>query len=209
LSPKLNIEGGNTVKPRTTSLSRKTKETDITLALSLDDREPIAIDTGVPFVDHMLTAMSFHGGFSLTVKASGDLSVDAHHLVEDLGLVLGDALFALTGDKPAIARFGHAIVPMDEALAETVIDVCGRATCVFRAAFPQKLIGTFDPALIREFLNALAGRAKISLHAVLREGENSHHMAEALFKSLGIALARAYAPADRARGTVSTKGTLA
>jgi imidazoleglycerol phosphate dehydratase HisB len=197
------------VKARKAALKRTTKETDIALSLALDQPDPVDIDTGVPFFDHMLTAMSFHGGFSLHVRAAGDLSVDAHHLVEDLGIVLGDALLEAAGPDPAIKRFGHAVVPMDEALAETVIDVCGRSTCVFRAVFPQFLIGTFDPSLIREFFQALSQRAKISLHATVREGENSHHMAEALFKSLGLALGAAYAPASGPRRTVSTKGTLA
>jgi imidazoleglycerol phosphate dehydratase HisB len=197
------------VQPRKAALKRTTKETDISLSLSLDETDPVAVDTGVPFFDHMLTAMSFHGGFSLKVTASGDLSVDAHHLVEDLGIVLGDALLQAAGPEPSVKRFSHAVVPMDEALAETVIDVCGRSTCVYRADFPQKLIGTFDPALIREFFQALSQRAKISLHATVREGENSHHMAEALFKSLGLALAAAYTHVPGPRRTVSTKGTLA
>jgi imidazoleglycerol-phosphate dehydratase len=195
-------------KPRQHSLKRETKETNISLTLSLDEAEPVAIDTGVPFFDHLLTAMSFHGGFGLELKAKGDLSVDAHHLVEDTGLVLGDAFLALTGDKPAVTRFGHAVIPMDEALSEVSVDVCGRAACVYRADYPQKLVGAFDTALIREFLLALAQRAKISLHAAVREGENSHHMAESLFKALGKALAAAYAPAP-GRGSVSTKGTIA
>jgi imidazoleglycerol phosphate dehydratase HisB len=109
------------VKPRKQSLKRETKETDIALTLNLDEAEPVTIDTGVPFFDHLLTAMSFHGGFSLVLKAKGDLAVDAHHLVEDAGLVLGDALLALTGDKPSIQRFGHAVIPMDEALSEVSV----------------------------------------------------------------------------------------
>jgi imidazoleglycerol-phosphate dehydratase len=196
------------VKPRKQSLKRETKETDIALTLNLDEAEPVTIDTGVPFFDHLLTAMSFHGGFSLVLKAKGDLAVDAHHLVEDAGLVLGDALLALTGDKPSIQRFGHAVIPMDEALSEVSVDVCGRSACVYHAQFPQKLVGAFDTALIREFLHALSQRAKVSLHAAIREGENSHHMAECLFKALGRAIGGAYAAAPD-RPSVSTKGTLA
>jgi imidazoleglycerol-phosphate dehydratase len=196
------------MKPRKHSLKRETKETNISLTVSLDEAEPVAIDTGVPFFDHLLTAMSFHGGFSLSLKATGDLSVDAHHLVEDSGLVLGDAFLALTSAEPGITRFGHAVIPMDEALSEVSVDVCGRPACVYRAEFPQPLVGTFDTSLIREFLLALAQRAKISLHAAVREGENSHHMAECLFKALGKALAAAYAP-GHGRASVSTKGTIA
>ncbi len=196
------------MKPRKHSLKRETKETNISLTVSLDEAEPVAIDTGVPFFDHLLTAMSFHGGFSLSLKATGDLSVDAHHLVEDSGLVLGDALLALTAAEPGITRFGHAVIPMDEALSEVSVDVCGRPACVYRAEFPQPLVGAFDTSLLREFLLALAQRAKISLHAAVREGENSHHMAECLFKALGKALAAAYAP-GHGRASVSTKGTIA
>lgn len=196
------------MKPRRHSLKRETKETNISLTVGLDEAEPIEIDTGVPFFDHLLTAMSFHGGFSLSLKAKGDLSVDAHHLVEDSGLVLGDALSALTASDPAIRRFGHAVIPMDEALSEVSVDVCGRPACVYRAEFPQPLVGAFDTSLIREFLLALTQRAKISLHAAVREGANSHHMAECLFKALGKALAAAFVPAPE-RGSISTKGTIA
>jgi imidazoleglycerol-phosphate dehydratase len=197
------------VKARKTSQSRKTKETEISVSVDLDEAEPIDIDTGVPFFDHLLKAMGFHGGFSLVVKAAGDLSVDAHHLVEDTGIVLGDVFLALAGGSPSIQRFGHAVIPMDEALSEVSIDVCGRSACVYRARFPQKLVGAFDTALIREFLHALAQHAKICLHASVREGENSHHMAECLFKALGRALAGAYAPAAANRQSISTKGTIA
>ena len=196
------------MKPRRYSLTRETKETSIALTLCLDEAEPVEIDTGVPFFDHLLTAMSFHGGFGLSLRAKGDLSVDAHHLVEDTGLVLGDAFLALTAAEPSVKRFGHTVIPMDEALSEVSVDVCGRSACVFRAEFPQPLVGSFDTALIREFLLALAQRAKISLHAAVREGENSHHMAESLFKALGKALAEAYARAP-GRESISTKGTIA
>lgn len=196
------------MKQRSITINRETKETKIRCTVNLDSREPLEISTSVPFLDHLLHAMSFHGGFSLIIEAKGDVAVDAHHLVEDTGLVLGDALAGLSSDTTRLARFSHALIPMDEALAEVAIDVCGRSTLVFQADFPQKNIGTFDPALLKEFLNALSQRARISLHATIRKGENSHHMAEALFKALGKALAQAFNPALANPSGISTKGTL-
>ncbi len=148
--------------------------------------------------------MSFHGRFSLTVQGKGDLEVDPHHLVEDIGLVLGQA-FSDVLQKGPVARFSHAVVPMDEALSEVTIDVCGRPTLVLNASFPQPTAGTFDLSLLREFFNGLASQARISLHVDVRRGENAHHMAEAAFKALGRALSQAYAPAG---AQMSTKGRI-
>jgi imidazoleglycerol-phosphate dehydratase len=194
---------------RKTEFSRKTRETEVSVTLDPDspDRGKNRIDTGLPFFDHLLQAMAFHGRLGLQLSGKGDLEVDPHHLVEDAGLVLGETLARLVREHGEVRRFGHAVIPMDEALAEVAVDVCGRPTLVYRADFPQPRAGSFDLALVREFLLGLAGRAGISLHALVRGGENAHHMAEALFKALGRALQQAYAPDAEARG-MSTKGTI-
>lgn len=190
------------------TVERKTKETAIFLRLDFLEQKPPEVTTGVPFFDHILTSFAFHGGFGLILKAEGDLSVDAHHLVEDTGLVLGQALDTYTSANSKLNRFGWVILPMDEALAEVAVDVCGRPTLVYRANYPQKLIGNFDVSLVREFLAGLVQKAKISLHINLRYGKNSHHMAEALFKALGKALAQAYQICTERKLGLSTKGTL-
>ena len=188
---------------RRARIARRTSETQITVRIGLDDGAGgVSIDTPVPFFSHMLEAMSFHGGFALSVLARGDIEVDPHHLVEDVGLVLGDCLREARGDAPVV-RFASALVPMDDALAEVVVDVGGRAYVHYEASYPQPAAGDFDVALVREFLLALAMRAQINVHATVRRGANSHHMVEALFKALGRALAAAYAPSGRA---MSTKG---
>lgn len=187
-------------------IKRKTKETDIRLSLDMTGKG-VDIDTPVAFFNHMLTAMAFHGGFALSVKADGDIDVDPHHLVEDIGLVLGDALAKSAEKTGVVKRYGYSIIPMDEAVSEAVIDICGRPSLVFNADFPQPKAGTFDMSLIREFLIALSNRAQIALHCTCRYGQNSHHMAEALFKALGKALAQAYAPAD-SKQVLSTKGLI-
>ena len=189
------------------TVDRNTKETRIHLVLDLDSHVAPRLFTGLPFFDHMLNALAFHGGFFLEVEAQGDLEVDPHHLVEDTGIVLGDALWRSQKDRGALIRFGACTIPMDEALSEAVIDVCGRAYWVYNAEFPQTHAGTFDLSLVREFVIALANNARINLHANCRYGENGHHMAEALFKALGKALAQAYG--RREDGQVpSTKGVL-
>jgi imidazoleglycerol-phosphate dehydratase len=193
------------VAPRKIQIKRTTRETDITLTLDPDSAVDGGISTGLPFFDHLLSSMAFHGRLGLAVDAKGDLEVDPHHLVEDTGLVLGQALAGILEKTGAVARFGHAVIPMDEALAEAVIDVCGRPTLRWHAAFPQPLAGTFDCALLREFLAALAAQARISLHVEVRRGENTHHMAEAAFKALGFALKAAYAPSAR---EMSSKGRI-
>lgn len=190
------------------SFSRSTKETRIELELRAEKGLPVNIDTGVPFFDHMLTAMAFHGGFGLTVKARGDIDVDYHHLVEDTGLVLGDAFHRLLENRGTVARFGHSVIPMDDALCEAVIDVCERPCLVYRADYPQSVAGTFPLDLLKEFFQAFTNRARINLHLICRHGENSHHIAEALFKALGKALRGAYAPREGSPEEMSTKGAL-
>lgn len=188
---------------RTAQIDRSTKETTVSLTLELHDPAEREIASTVPFFDHLLHAMSFHGGFGLGLSAGGDIDVDAHHLVEDVGIVLGQAFLQLA---EGVARFGSAVIPMDDSLSEVAVDVCGRPTLVYHAAYPQTTVGTFDLALIREFLLGFVGNARVALHATVRHGENAHHMAESLFKALGRSLGAAYGPADgRVR---STKGLL-
>jgi imidazoleglycerol-phosphate dehydratase len=192
------------------TVSRATKETDICLSLLQRGSGPerVHADTQLPFFDHMLTAMAFHGGFGLSLKARGDIGVDYHHLVEDTGLVLGEAFHRLLERNGAVRRFGHAIIPMDEALSEAVIDVAERACLVYRAEYPQTHAGVFPLALLKEFFYSFTQKACVNLHLLCRYGENSHHMAEALFKAFGKALCRAYAPREGSREDMSTKGAL-
>jgi imidazoleglycerol-phosphate dehydratase len=207
------------VAERAAGFARKTAETEVEVQVRMDpeDQRDIRIDTGVPFFSHILESMAFHGRFGLKVEARGDLAVDEHHLVEDTGLVLGEALRRIVDLHGPVERFGSAVIPMDDALAEVAIDVGGRPYLVFAAQFPQERVGTFQVALLREFLGAVAVRAAINVHAHIRYGGNSHHMAEALFKALGVALRQAYSlqpgipePIDsRGLGGMSTKGTIA
>jgi imidazoleglycerol-phosphate dehydratase len=193
------------VASRSAEMKRVSRETEVSLALDLDRAGKIDVKTGLPFFDHLLTSMAFHGRFGLSLAGKGDLDVDAHHLVEDVGIVLGGVLAAVFAKVGQVRRFGHAVIPMDEALAEVSIDVCGRPTLSYRAAFPQEWVGSFDTALLREFFMGLSTEARISLHAEIRKGENSHHMAEALFKALGKALAQGYMPGD---AEMSSKGRI-
>lgn len=190
---------------RKVQVARKTRETDITLTLDPDAPAGGRISTGLPFLDHLLTSMSFHGRLGLVLEGTGDLEVDAHHMVEDTGLVLGQAFSDVLEKTGHVTRFGHAVVPMDEALAEVTIDVCGRPTLFWHALFPQPMAGTFDLSLLREFFTALAAQARISLHVEVRRGENSHHMAEAAFKALGKALQQAYGVSSQ---EMSSKGRI-
>ena len=178
--------------PRTAKIHRKTKETDIALELNLDGGD-YSNKTGVGFFDHMLDHVGKHGRFGLKVEARGDLHIDDHHTVEDVGIVLGQALEKALGDKRGIERYGFASVPMDEALARVTVDLSGRSALVFHVA-PEMLagkIGTFDTQLVREFLTALAGAARFNLHVEVPYGSNHHHVAEAIFKALGRALRQA------------------
>jgi imidazoleglycerol-phosphate dehydratase len=194
---------------RTAALIRKTSETDISLTLALDGTGKTAIATGIGFFDHMLTAFARHGLFDLTVDAKGDLHIDTHHTVEDVGIVLGQAIREALGDKRSITRFGHAIIPMDEALVESVIDLSGRAHLSWSVAFVSQTLGAMDTQLFQEFFTALAGNALLTLHVTQKAGHNTHHVAEAAFKSAGRALKMAAAIDPRAAGEIpSTKGAL-
>lgn len=190
---------------RISNISRETKETQIQLSINLDGG-PVQIQTGIGFFDHMLHAMAFYAGFGLTVSAKGDLHVDGHHTVEDTGIVLGQALREALGAKVGIRRFGSAYVPMDEALAFTAVDFSGRAFLVFDASMPQERIGDYDACLTEEFARALAVNSALTLHMKSLYGRNAHHITEALFKSLGLALKDAVK--IEGTGITSTKGVL-
>lgn len=190
---------------RTSTIERNTKETRICLSLNLDGGE-VRVSTGIGFFDHMLTALGFYSGFGLTVKAEGDLQVDGHHTVEDVGIVLGLAFREAIGDKKGIARFGTAFVPMDEALCRAVLDISNRPYLVYEADMPQPMIGDYDSCLTEEFLRAFAVNGGITLHAHALYGRNAHHMTEALYKALGLALKQAAKVEGDA--VVSTKGVL-
>lgn len=193
---------------RTATIARKTAETDIRLTLGLDEAGAAAVSTGVGFFDHMLVLFAKHGLFALTVEASGDLHVDAHHTVEDTGIVLGQALARALGDKHGIRRYGNAIVPMDEALAQVVVDVSGRPFLAYDVDAPPSLIGGYASELTEEFLRALANSAGLTIHVRLLAGKNSHHISEAIFKALARALSEATRLDDRITGVLSSKGVL-
>jgi imidazoleglycerol-phosphate dehydratase len=194
-------------RPGRGRIARRTRETDVAVALALGGGEA-RIATGIPFFDHMLAQIARHGGLALEVMAKGDLEVDAHHTVEDVGIAMGEALKQAVGDKAGLARYGHAVVPLDEALVEAVVDLSGRPHLTFNAAFPsgKKFIGAFDVDLTQDFLQAFANHAGLCLHVNVRYGRNLHHLVEATFK----AVARALRAATVREGTAlpSTKGTL-
>ena len=192
---------------RTAHITRTTHETSIDLTLDLDSREASVIDTGVGFFDHMLSHVAKHGDLHLALKAKGDLHIDEHHLVEDVGICLGKAIGEALGDKRGIERFGVGFVTMDEALARTVIDLSGRSYLVFHAGFSREIIQGFALEMVREFFQAIANEGRMNLHVGLLYGDNAHHQAEAIFKSFGRALRQAVVRTGRA-DIPSTKGTL-
>ncbi|BDG37438.1 imidazoleglycerol-phosphate dehydratase HisB [Saccharococcus caldoxylosilyticus] len=193
---------------RHASISRTTKETDIQLEFVIDGEGKAELDTGVPFLTHMLDLFTKHGHFNLTVKAKGDTEVDDHHTTEDIGICLGQALREALGDKKGIKRYGNAFVPMDEALAQVVVDLSNRPHFEFRGQFPSQKVGTFDVELVHEFLWKLALEARMNLHVIVHYGRNTHHMIEAVFKALGRALDEATMIDPRVKGVPSTKGML-
>jgi imidazoleglycerol-phosphate dehydratase len=195
-------------KGRVATVARKTKETDIRLELHLDGDGRCTVKTGIPFLDHMLELFSRHGLFDLTVQARGDLEVDYHHTVEDVGLVLGQAIREALADKAGIRRFGEATVPLDEALVQTVVDLSGRPFLAYDVRIKQAKIGSFDVELIHDFLLALVNQAGMNLHVRMLAGRNPHHIVEATFKGLARALDVATQRDPRVRGVLSTKGTL-
>lgn len=192
---------------RTAEITRKTRETDIKIKLDLDKSGEVSIDTGIGFLDHMLTALAVHGGFSLSVKCAGDLNVDGHHTTEDIGIVLGMAFREALGDKSGIMRYGSAFIPMDESLAFCSLDISARAFLVFNAQFTNERVGEFDTCLTEEFMRSFAFNAGITLHLRVEYGSNDHHKIEALFKALAYAL-KAAVKRNTDGSVVSTKGVL-
>ena len=195
-------------RPRAAEISRKTKETDITLSLIIDGTGKASIATGVGFLDHMLTLFSVHGAFDLSVSAHGDLEVDDHHTVEDVGICLGQAFSDALGNKAGINRYGSAYVPMDETLARVVVDFSNRPYLYYGVELADQKVGTFDTILAKEFLRALALHGGLTLHVDLVHGENAHHIIEAIFKALGRSVSEAATRRTDTTAVLSSKGSL-
>ena len=193
---------------RSATIERQTKETSIRLTLNLDGNGQHEIDSPVPFFNHMLSAVARHGFFDLNVKASGDIEIDAHHTVEDIGIVLGEAFKKALGDKVGVRRFGRATMPMHEALASVVIDFSGRPFLVFNVDLPKAKVGEFDTELVEEFFVAFCNHSGANIHVNLAYGDNLHHIIEGIFKAFGRALDEATGIDPRIEGVLSTKGTL-
>lgn len=193
---------------RCSEISRKTAETDICVSLNLDGEGKYEIDTGVGFLDHMLCLMSRHGLFDMNINAKGDLNIDCHHTVEDIGITIGQCIAKALGDKQRIKRYGTSFVPMDETLAFVSMDLSGRSYLVFEPKFTCEKIGELDTEMIEEFFRAVAFNAGITLHMKILNGNNNHHMAEALFKAFGRALSEAVQIDIRIKGVMSTKGII-
>ena len=194
---------------RTAEIARTTSETDITVRLDLDGTGHCAVSTGVGFLDHMLTALARHSLIDLEVQATGDLHIDDHHTTEDVGIVIGQAVARALGDKRGVRRFGHAVVPMDEALVEAAVDLSGRPFLAWDVRFQRDTIGTMDTELFEEFFRAFAFNALLTLHVTQKAGRNEHHVAEGCFKAVARALRAAVEPDPRAGNAIpSTKGSL-
>lgn len=193
---------------RSAEIERKTNETDIRIRLNIDGKGETDIRTGVPFLDHMLILMTAHGFFDLAIRASGDTEVDDHHTVEDIGIVLGDSFKKAVCDKTGIKRYGRAVIPMDEALASVVIDLCDRPCLVYNLPMKQEKIGRFDVELVQEFFRGFTNHLGATIHINVMYGENMHHIIEAVFKALGRALDEATTLDPRIKKVLSTKGLL-
>ena len=194
---------------RTANVVRNTNETKIQMQINLDGTGQASFETGIPFFEHMLDQIARHGMVDMTLKADGDLEIDAHHTVEDVGIVMGEAVAKALGDKRGITRYGHAYVPLDEALSRVVLDFSGRPGLEYRVNYPRARIGDFDVDLVREFFQGFVNSANVTLHIDNLEGRNAHHIAETVFKAFGRALRMALTPDLRMQGIVpSTKGTL-
>jgi imidazoleglycerol-phosphate dehydratase len=193
---------------RKVELRRRTKETEVILKLDLDGSGKNSITTGIPFFDHMLTLLAYHGSIDLSIKAKGDIGVDAHHTVEDVGICLGDGIRKALGEAKGVQRYGMAMIPMDETLASVALDLSMRPCLVFHMKPKRSKIGTFDLELVEEFFKGLCNHAGITLHINLLYGRNSHHMVEAVFKAFGRALREAVSLDERSSQVPSTKGVL-
>jgi len=195
-------------RDRRAAVTRTTRETDITVNLNLDGRGRVEITTGVGFLDHMLELFAVHGRFDLSVNGRGDTMVDDHHTVEDVGITLGRAISQALGDRAGIRRYGHAFIPMDESLVRVCLDLSNRPYLHYHLPMDDQKVGTFDTALGKEFMRALAQHGGLTLHVDLVHGENAHHILEAAFKGLAHALAAAAAPGENIQGQLTSKGTL-
>lgn len=193
---------------RSATIDRKTRETEISLSIDLDGHAQSEISTSVPFMDHMLVLFARHGFFDLKIEGSGDTEIDAHHTVEDLGIVLGEAIRQALGDKSGIRRYGRATVPMHEALASVILDLSGRPCLVYNVEIPKAKVGEFDTELVEEFFTAFCNHAGANVHVNLAYGDNLHHIIEAIFKAFGRALDEATGLDPRIEGVMSTKGKL-
>ena len=193
---------------RRVTLQRATNETKIDLTLDLDGRGTADVATGVGFFDHMLTHLARHGLFDIALRCAGDLHIDAHHTVEDCGILLGKALAEALGDKAGVRRYGDATVPMDETLVTVAVDLSGRAVFVWKADVPNELLGNFSSQLAEEFWRAFCGAALLNLHVIVHHGRNTHHIVEGIFKAAARALRQAVEPDPRGVGVPSTKGSL-
>ncbi len=193
---------------RKAKIHRKTTETDISIEINLDGKETGEVSTTVAFIDHMLNLFARHGLFDLVIKGKGDTHIDDHHLIEDIGICLGDAVKKALGTKKGIVRYGSATVPMDESLCSAAIDISGRPYLIYNVEFKSRKIGTFDFSLIREFFKSFSDHSGMTLHINLVYGKNNHHMAEAVFKAFALALRKAVTIHGRIEGILSTKGSL-
>ncbi|MDQ7011751.1 MAG: imidazoleglycerol-phosphate dehydratase HisB [Mariprofundaceae bacterium] len=193
---------------RTASIERKTRETSIRLSLNLDGEGKSELNTSIPFLDHMLEQIARHGLIDLTVQATGDREIDDHHTVEDIGICFGEALRDAVGDKAGVVRYGHAYVPLDEALSRVVLDLSGRSGLVYCVDFPKERVGDFDVDLFREFFQAIVNHGRITLHIDAIRGDNNHHIIETVFKAFGRALRMALSRDPRISDIPSTKGAL-
>lgn len=201
-------EGDGLIMSREATINRMTNETQVNVSLKLDGEGQATIDTGVPFMDHMLDLFVKHGFFDATIQASGDTHIDDHHTTEDIGIVLGQVVKEALGDKKGIRRYGNAFVPMDDALAQVVIDCSNRPHLEFRAVLPNEKVGNFDTELVHEFLWKFALEARMNVHVIVHYGQNTHHIIEAIFKALARALDEAVSIDSRVKGVPSTKGLL-
>ncbi|HEX8947741.1 MAG TPA: imidazoleglycerol-phosphate dehydratase HisB [Dissulfurispiraceae bacterium] len=193
---------------RTASLERKTKETDISVKITLDGKGDYSVDTSIPFLDHMLNLFSFHGRMDLKIKARGDVEIDYHHLMEDLGIVIGEAIKKALDDKKGIKRYGSAIIPMDESLARVVLDLSGRPYLVYKVKPQKNVVRGLEFSLFEDFFRSLSNHAMMNLHIILEYGRDQHHMFEAIFKAFGRALSEAVSQDKRVKGIPTTKGKL-
>ena len=193
---------------RTASFERKTKETDISVKINLDGKGDYSVNTSIPFLDHMLNLFSFHGGIDLKIKARGDVEIDYHHLMEDLGIVIGEAIRKALGDKKGIKRYGSAMIPMDESLARVVLDLSGRPYLVYKVKPQKNVVRGLEFSLFEDFFRSLSNHAMMNLHILLEYGRDQHHMFEAIFKAFGRALSEAVSPDKRVKGIPTTKGKL-